>query len=163
MILSGKTLTISKMANTVDTSDDTEFVSATVFKKARLKKASSDTESSISSCSSHIIQPHTPVEIYSESDGLRYLAGYVAKKLLPKHPNLGDPTKEIPNGTIPSWLQYLSFGGLIEPNEQFLEIQPSLKRKLMASDTKTMTSHHHTQANEVEFDRAVLHHDPRAL
>ncbi|KAJ8981041.1 hypothetical protein NQ317_018013, partial [Molorchus minor] len=71
---------------------------ATVFKNARLKvetenltptelhtdkiiqNASSDTESSISSCSSPIMQPQTPVQIYSENDGLRYLAGYVERK-----------------------------------------------------------------------------------
>jgi hypothetical protein len=61
----------------------------------------------------------------SESDELIYLPGFLAKQNLTKHPYLGTfthTTKDLTFHTyaMPSWLQSLSFGGLIEPSSEWL-------------------------------------------
>lgn len=61
----------------------------------------------------------------AEKDGLIYIAGYLAKKHLNEYPELGDYTyksKEMQNMHsygLPSWLQSLSFGGLIQPSVEW--------------------------------------------
>lgn len=50
-------------------------------------------------------------------DALTYIAGYLAKKHKEKFSHLGDYTyKRKERYNIPSWVQHLSYGGLIEPN-----------------------------------------------
>jgi hypothetical protein len=61
----------------------------------------------------------------SESDELIYLPCFLAKQNLTKHPYLGTfthTTKDLTFHTyaMPSWLQSLSFGGLIEPSSEWL-------------------------------------------
>ncbi|KAJ8938914.1 hypothetical protein NQ314_011290 [Rhamnusium bicolor] len=63
----------------------------------------------------------------SEKDGLLYIAGYLAKKHLKDHPYIGQYTyesKEVINlhsYSIPSWIESLSFGGLIQPSDKWAQ------------------------------------------
>ncbi|KAK3924472.1 Transposable element P transposase [Frankliniella fusca] len=73
-----------------------------------------------------ILEPNAPrntLEEKMENDGVTYLAGWVAYK----HKNvtwLGKPTREGTNSLgahlLPSWVQQLSFGGLMEPSAEWL-------------------------------------------
>lgn len=59
----------------------------------------------------------------SVSDGLIYLAGFLAKQNLTKRPYLvtfTHTTKDLTFHAMPSWLQSLSFDGLIEPSSEWL-------------------------------------------
>lgn len=61
---------------------------------------------------------HKSVEV--ALNGLEYLAGWVAKKILKIYPGLGDytPRKDpIDPNTLPSWVSHLSYGGLISPSK----------------------------------------------
>ena len=60
-------------------------------------------------------------------DGLKYIAGWIAYKFRKDHPELGTNTARIPQSqdhsyNVPSWIQHLSFGGLIVPNEDFFKV-----------------------------------------
>jgi len=57
-----------------------------------------------------------------EDDGLLYVAGWLAKKFKKTH-NLGDYTYKLKidhSYTNTTWIQQLSYGGLIQPNENFM-------------------------------------------
>jgi hypothetical protein len=59
----------------------------------------------------------------SESDELIYLPGFLAKQNLTKRPYLvtfTHTTKDLTFHAMPSWLQSLSFDGLIEPSSEWL-------------------------------------------
>ena len=61
----------------------------------------------------------------TEDDGIRHFAGWLAKIYAKKYPNLGNHTKDLViknNRTQPSWVQMLSYGGLIEPAEFFVKM-----------------------------------------
>lgn len=56
-------------------------------------------------------------------EGMRYLAGYMAKRLRTTNPELGHPTGQLEinsNNDLPDWISTLSEGGLIQPNLKFL-------------------------------------------
>ena len=58
-------------------------------------------------------------------DALEYIAGYLANKYKDSLPDLGQFTCKIRNDhptNIPSWVQQLSYGGLIKPTDQWLKI-----------------------------------------
>lgn len=57
----------------------------------------------------------------TEEDGLHYLAGWIAKKLRKSHPELGNYTSKVQynNKILPSWIKHLSFGGLVEPSNEW--------------------------------------------
>ncbi|KAJ4442669.1 hypothetical protein ANN_04258 [Periplaneta americana] len=58
-----------------------------------------------------------------EEDGLQYIAGYVASKFKDKYPDLGDYTHKLQathDYCIPSWVQHLSFGGLVKPSDKWM-------------------------------------------
>lgn len=84
-----------------------------------------DSESMTSSSSSH---SKDTLQGESEKDGLAYIAGYLAKKHRDSHPDLGKYTYTL-NESInqhnyshfPSWIQNLSFGGLIQPSDEWLD------------------------------------------
>lgn len=84
-----------------------------------------DSESTTSSSSIH---SKDNLKEESEKDGLAYIAGYLAKKLKEKHPELGKYTYQINEGInmhsyghFPSWIKNLSFGGLIQPSDEWLD------------------------------------------
>lgn len=57
-------------------------------------------------------------------DAMEYISGYIAKKFQKEYPELGDKTYKIKISdhayNLPSWVQQLSFGGLIKPYSEFL-------------------------------------------
>lgn len=57
-----------------------------------------------------------------ESEGLKYVAGYVASKFLDKFPDLGQKTSDysVFEETTAPWITALSKGGLVVPSEEFL-------------------------------------------
>lgn len=74
-----------------------------------------------SSCSSSDTSQNISSRSQAESDGLIYIAGYLARKFKDKYPDLGSYTheiekKEMHTYSMPSWVQSLSFGGLTEPS-----------------------------------------------
>lgn len=82
-----------------------------------------DTQSSTSSSS---FSSSTSDKNESERDGLIYIAGFLAKKHKTQYPHLGEYshiTKEAFNfhsyARCPSFIQNLSYGGLIEPSEEW--------------------------------------------
>lgn len=80
---------------------------------------SSGTTSTLSAVSENIV-PN------SERDGLFYIAGYLAKKHREEFPEIGCYTyaldkENIHSYSMPSWVQSLSFGGLIQPSEEWAE------------------------------------------
>lgn len=56
-------------------------------------------------------------------DALEYIAGYLAKKFRKEMPTLGDFTYKLQDDSynLPSWVQQLSFGGLVKPTATWLE------------------------------------------
>ncbi|CAI6371569.1 unnamed protein product [Macrosiphum euphorbiae] len=56
-------------------------------------------------------------------DAVEYLIGWVAKKYRKKYPELGSTTYVLGNTchdyTLPTWVQHLSYGGLIVPSSNF--------------------------------------------
>lgn len=139
MILLGKSSLFSKSANT-SLLEETKFVFASVIKTASLNVnvesaiateflqnneeccKDSDEESSRSIISTNNNHLRILIQLISESDKLLYIAGYIAKKFLKHKPHLRLHTKNVRDQNVPTWLQYLSFGGLIQPSDSFLTI-----------------------------------------
>ncbi|KAK3918928.1 Putative hydro-lyase [Frankliniella fusca] len=64
-----------------------------------------------------------------KSDGIEFLAGGVAFKFKKEYKNLGHPTREgKQSNLLPSWVQQLSFGGLMEPTPEWLEKAHSIEK-----------------------------------
>lgn len=124
MIILGKTSMLQTSANTVDQVEHEEYIVGKVLKRAGVQQAinvaeisNADATSSDSSTNEHniTIQQNSTIE----SDGLEYLAGWIAKKLKATHPQLGSYTyKNLRN--MPTWVSHLSYGGLIQPSEEFM-------------------------------------------
>jgi hypothetical protein len=77
-----------------------------------------------SSESSSTASFETPnIQHISENDGLVYLLDYLAKKHLKENPEFGCYTHQsneslnLHSYVLPSWIQSLSFGGLIPPSQ----------------------------------------------
>lgn len=139
MITLGKNSGLIKAVNTKEQEDTIEFVCAQMFKQADLEMfwdedvldeigqidvnlSESNDESSSSDPTLGTFQ--MAVTKASEADGLHYVAGYIAKKFVKKIPELGNythelQTKNINNYSVPTWIQHLSFGGLIEPSDMW--------------------------------------------
>lgn len=124
MILSGKGCQISKSFNT-NPLEEPEFVFASVLRTANIavnieRPTSQETEASEDSDTASTCSSLTATkQKFGESEGLKYIAGYVARKFLKDRPDIGSGTKDINHREIPSWLQYLSFGAPIEPSDSF--------------------------------------------
>ncbi|KAH0815893.1 hypothetical protein GEV33_006898 [Tenebrio molitor] len=109
-----------------------EFLLAKAFKQAKtinftvteplgIEEIPDDSSSTSTSTTSSVSRSGRA----SVSDGLIYLAGFLAKQNLTKHPYLGTFTHTTKDLTfhayaMTSWLQSLSFGGLIEPSSEWL-------------------------------------------
>lgn len=75
------------------------------------------TDTTISSVGSHQLKEAV------ESDGLQYLAGYLAEVFKDKHPWMGCHTYELSESEPhPSWVVALSRGGLIKPTDEWLNM-----------------------------------------
>jgi len=79
-------------------------------------------DSSLSSSESSSTQNNLPTT--NEEDGFIYLCGWLARKFKNKYPHLGCYTKDKKpdhSYSAPSWVQYLSFGGLTEPSTDWVK------------------------------------------
>lgn len=56
-----------------------------------------------------------------ENNALLYIAGYVAHRFRHIFPELGIPTKDLPNPQLNNWLCLLSRGNCIYPSDSFIE------------------------------------------
>lgn len=90
--------------------------------------------STVESVDSYLVQDNVTVDSQiniSEEDGFQYLAGWIAKKFKNEFPELCSLTK---NNTehqyiLPNWLDHLSFGGLINPSEKWMEVVHFIEKK----------------------------------
>jgi tyrosyl-tRNA synthetase len=86
-----------------------------------------DLESDSTSSTTYSEQVKRPIVEISEGceeDGLKYLAGFIAKEIISKNPNLGkflEPRQITSTVNAPSWLRQISYGSLIEPSENFFQ------------------------------------------
>ena len=83
------------------------------------------------------------------SEGLKYVAGYVAAKLNRRFPQLGDITSKVnPGSTIVSpWIQALSRGGLRQPSVDWYQTVQSLE---------TEFQHYHGDGKRIRHDHGVI-------
>lgn len=138
MILLGKNPGIlTSKVNTEERVLDEYIISTKVLKTAQVdidsplynlndeSKDNSQSSSSFSSVSSSDSKAQFDFNLNAEEtsdDALEYIAGYLAKKYKTDLPNLGDYTYKFTgdhNYSIPSWVQQLSYGGLIKPSAHF--------------------------------------------
>jgi hypothetical protein len=136
MIILGKNAAmVQNNLNTEDKTQD-EYLLATVLRRVglasenfddrdpdRTAEESEQIENTVSSLDDEP-SPSTEVNRLSETegDGLAYIAGWIAKKHKSSHPELGDYTyrvREDHTYALPSWIQQLSYGGLIEPSPEW--------------------------------------------
>ncbi|KAJ3640227.1 hypothetical protein Zmor_003540 [Zophobas morio] len=54
------------------------------------------------------------------TEGLRYVAGYVAHRFRHKYPHLGTPAENVPHSFEADWIQFLSRGNLLQPSSDLL-------------------------------------------
>ncbi|KAK3923436.1 Transposable element P transposase [Frankliniella fusca] len=86
---------------------------------------------------------YTDVQEEMKGDGIQYLAGWVAFKFKKEFPDLGTPTRlvksgDMNNNQLPTWVQQLSFGGLMQPSSAWLEkahLMESIFNKLNGKDS----------------------------
>lgn len=133
MIILGKAdVVVSTKTNTIEKTEE-EYLVGKLLKNLGLTDTQElqetlveTSESLISMSSSSGESSKSPNKsISTEEDGLEYLAGWVAKKLKNTHPHLGNYTyqthkENIHNYSLPNWLSFLSFGGLTQPSDEFL-------------------------------------------
>ena len=71
----------------------------------------------------HFSQVEVEVDVQDNkisTEGLRYMAGYVAHPFRDKHPHLGTPEKNVPVAFEADWIQFLSRGNLLQPSSDLL-------------------------------------------
>ncbi|KAB0805345.1 hypothetical protein PPYR_02315 [Photinus pyralis] len=112
---------------------DGEYLMAAAVKQAQLKnlvvtEPSSTEETELNeSFSSESTASDAPLrKSWVEDDGTQYLAGFIAKKFIHKYPYLGghsykdEEALNLHSYAMPSWVQSLSFGGLIQPSAEWM-------------------------------------------
>jgi hypothetical protein len=65
-------------------------------------------------------------------DAISYFAGWLAFKFKDKYPALSAPREAniLHNYSLPTWIQQLSFGGLVTPSDDFLKLVKRMNRIL---------------------------------
>lgn len=144
MILLGKNPGVVQSHTNVqhhESSREEYFIVSQAFTKAQIERPvltdprcselPDDLSETSSSTSTSSLTPQTSqftsnIEKMSESDGLMYVAGYLARKHRDQFPDLGSYTykedsKNIHSYSMPSWVQQLSFGGLTQPSEEWMK------------------------------------------
>lgn len=141
MIILGKNAGILEAKVNTEELTNEEYITPTVLEKVNLQlkntstlleeTISSNSSSSFSSTGSANVSAHpSNSSTHQEKslpetidDALEYIAGYLAKKHKENQPELGDFTYKVKSDhsyNIPSWVQQLSFGGLIKPSLEWL-------------------------------------------
>lgn len=135
MIMLGKNPGVFDSKVNTDAKILDEYIIPKVLETANIKTPDAKMEEnnelesdSFSSVSSDISTSATNPDFTSASeevthDALEYIAGYLAYKYKKTLPNLGLHTYKIKrdNYSIPSWVQQLSYGGLIKPTGSWLK------------------------------------------
>lgn len=136
MILLGKNPGISSKSNTHDDNKE-EYLLSKVFKEVDItnvvdseqNEITSETDTATECDSINTSYDHQEEDKNEMSlDAVEYLAGWVAKKYRYKYPELGSTSTEVNKTSkdhdylIPSWLNYLSYGGLIIPSINFKQM-----------------------------------------
>lgn len=115
--------------NTEDKSDE-DFIVAKVLKETGAVEdqenatnvdtidMESDSTSSTASCR-QLKRPIIEISEGCEKDGVKYLAGFIAKN--PKLGKFLEPRQNTSGQNAPSWLQQISYGSLIEPSDDLFQ------------------------------------------
>lgn len=127
--------TLQSQANTISREEE-DFIVAKVLRETEILETSSrqttvslEIESVSSTSSSSVRTEDRPTTSFSEDcgeNGLKYLAGYIAKKFISKFAYLGEFTKPNFDCSLPapSWIQQISYGSLVQPSDMFFtEVQ----------------------------------------
>ena len=74
----------------------------------------------------------TLIQEIIETEGLKYIAGYVARKFKIKYPSLGDETRrlELDNDHF-DWIQFLSNGYLIYPSDDLINVANIMEKQFV--------------------------------
>lgn len=154
MIILGKNPGIT--SNHCNTTDDNkeEFMVAKTLKLVNINlgdehisedEIGSDTDTSSESGSQLCNQDTNKVEI--DNDAVEYLAGWVAKKHRSNIPEIGSTTDQVNKNIIntlghdyeiPSWINHVSYGGLIVPSSEFKKIIFRVERLFNKFTNKTI-------------------------
>lgn len=138
LIILGKTdAVVQSNTNTIQENTEEVYIVGQVLRKTGVilevipnENSETDSCSTISELdenqASTSMTPQVLNTTATEQDGFKYLAGWIARKFKKSYPNLGRYTYETQDKSfhtysLPSWCQFLSFGGLTEPTPQFLE------------------------------------------
>lgn len=147
MLILGKAAGLVQSGTNTEDKGDEQFIVAKVLRETEtlddhllcenqnfLEDCDSDSTTTSTTSSKDSKRQVVNVTEGCEKDGLRYLAGFIAKKFIKKYPHLGkftqphicsNPTQ--PSSTMnfnsvpPSWLQTISFGSLLDPSDDFFE------------------------------------------
>nr|CAH7721228.1 unnamed protein product [Callosobruchus chinensis] len=71
-------------------------------------------------------------------EALKYITGYVAYQFKNKY-ELGIPTKKIDINSVPDWLQTISRGSLLYPNEQLWEVAKTMEEEFYKMHGKSLS------------------------
>lgn len=135
MIILGKNpKIISNKSNTTDKNNEEFMVASTlkninltidhVHKEAKIDKSGTDTADDVSDNDGSSSSERHGIQMNEMTiDAIDYLAGWIAKKYKLKFPGLGSITSKLSNQEhdylMPSWINHLSYGGLIVPSNKF--------------------------------------------
>lgn len=130
MILLGKNPGILNSNVNTKEPEPYQYLSNKVLEKAEIlmptqqKYSLAEISLSISSSSSSYDTSNNVSTTETTNDALQYIAGYIAKKFKDKYPELGDYTYKFQSEhqyNLPSWVEHLSYGGLIKPTGEWLQ------------------------------------------
>lgn len=128
MIILGKNPGILSSHVNTEEAEPQEYLSAKVFEQAEIALNPSDNnlvEINLSISSSSSTSSNDSSNLETANDALEYIAGYIAKKFKDKYPDLGDYTHQLllteHQYNLPSWVEHLSYGGLIKPKRSWLQ------------------------------------------
>lgn len=101
-----------------------EYIVSDVLKTAGIiTKAENICEAEDADCipdTQQLLTDETEVLEECTEDGLRYLGGWIAKKFMHQFSDLGGHSHKTKILNTSSWIQHLSYGGLVEPSDAFM-------------------------------------------
>ncbi|XP_062704502.1 transposable element P transposase [Aedes albopictus] len=104
-----------------------DYLISKVFRKANiyLENNNEDDEQSSDEEDSWVYEPN--IRELEEADGYEYVMGYIAKTEMKNQSNLGSYTYQLEQECEPeinkeNYVQDLSYGGLVQPSEEWLEV-----------------------------------------
>lgn len=94
-----------------------------------------------------------------ETQGLQYIAGYVAHRFKMKYPHLGNPTCATQNVQNPreNWIQFISRGGLLEPSEEMVRIATHINQEFLNFHQDDLRTEKFIFTKLLQIVRATIH------